>query len=173
MLSLEEDRARVVDYGVPFYFDGITVAAPRPRELPRYTAMARPFRPRVWLWLGAVLALAGPVASITERPEARLSTEVSARDGYSRAALGSTVLFCLSLLLRSTTRARLPLPPRPPARFFLTGWMAFSLITSAAYTGNLVSYMTYPGRENPVNNAEARTTVTYSAVSIYFMCRIS
>ena len=68
--------------------------------------------------------------------------------------MGNSILYCLSLVLKNTTREKLQIPGKNSFRIFLISWLVFCFIISATYTGNLISFMTYPGQESPINTAE-------------------
>ena len=49
---------------------------------------------------------------------------------------------------------------------FSLSWLSFCFVISAAYAGNLISVMAYPGVERPINNAKDVLDSGY-AVDIY------
>ena len=65
-----------------------------------------------------------------------------------------SILYCLSLVLKNTTKEKLQLPGKNSCRIFLVSWLSFCLIISAAYTGNLISFMTFSGQESSINTSE-------------------
>ena len=52
------------------------------------------------------------------------------------------------------------------SKILLVSWLVSSIVIYVAYTGNLISYMTYPGIENPINTAEDILTSGYD-IKIY------
>ena len=68
--------------------------------------------------------------------------------------LSVTFLYCISLTFRNTTKNRLYIPKENSTKIFLITWLIFCFIISAAYTGNLISFMTYPGKESSINSAK-------------------
>ena len=143
MISVTQEREAVIDFCVPFYFDFMGFVAPLPKELPKYEAIFKPFSGYVWILLFTCLVLSGPVYSAILKISDKLETSV-----------GDSFLYCLSLLLKNTTKDKLNLPQFVSSQLFLVSWLVFCIIISAAYTGNLISFMTYPGMENPINTAQ-------------------
>ena len=143
MISVTQEREAIIDFCVPFYFDFLGFVAPLPKELPKYKAIFRPFSGHCWILLLTCLVLSGPVYSAVLQISHKLQTKV-----------GHSSLFCLSLLLKNTTKEKLNLPQFVSSQLFLVSWLFFCIIISAAYSGNLVSFMTYRGMENPINTAE-------------------
>ena len=66
----------------------------------------------------------------------------------------SMCVYCISLLLRNPTIGKLELPCKSSQKVFLFTWLIFCFLISAAYTGNLISFLTYPGKEKEINSAE-------------------
>ena len=149
MLSLTEDRENVIDFSTPFYFDGLGFVAPLPQELPKYLAIIKPFVGQVWIFVIIFVIFSGPVYWL-------LLTSSDKKSGReSKEKIGETFLYCVSLILKNTTKDRLVLPKQERStKIFLISWFVFCLVVSTAYTGNLISFMTYPGRESSINSAE-------------------
>ena len=143
LIAVTQERESVIDFCVPFFFDFLGFVAPLPKELPKYEAIFRPLSGHCWILLLTCLVLAGPVYSAALKISDKLGTKV-----------GDSSLFCLSLLLKNTSKDKLKLPHCVSTQLFLVSWLVFCIIISAAYSGNLISFMTYPGMENPINTAK-------------------
>ena len=149
MISLTEDRERVIDFSTPFYFDGLGFVGPLPKDLPKYLALIKPFVGQVWIFVIIFVIFSGPVYWLL----LTFSDKKSGRK--SKENFSETFLYCLSLILKNTTKDRLVLPKKERStKIFLISWFVFCLVVSTAYTGNLISFMTYPGKENSINSAE-------------------
>ena len=148
-LSLTEDREAAIDFSTPFYFDGLSFVAPLPQELPKYLAIIKPFVGQVWIFVIILVICSGPVYWVL------LTASERKAGGDSKEKLAETSLYCLSLVLKNTTKDRLVLPKKEKStKIFLVSWFLFCLVISTAYTGNLISFMTYPGKESSINTAE-------------------
>ena len=143
LIAVTQERESVIDFCVPFYFDFLGFVAPLPKEFPKYEAIFRPFSTHCWVLLLTCLVLSGPVYSAVLKISDKLETKV-----------GDSFLYCLSLLLKNTTKDKLNLPQLISSQLLLVSWLVFCIIISAAYSGNLISFMTYPGTENPLNTAQ-------------------
>ena len=160
MISLTEQREKIVDASFPFYFDALGFVAPLPKELPKWQAVYRPFLGQVWVGVIALIIISGPTYWLLQ------TKSLKPTDQNLRIKLVSTSMYFISLILRNSTKDKLEVPKQASSKILLVSWLIFSIVISAAYTGNLISFMTYPGIENPINTAEDILTSGYD-IKIY------
>ena len=108
LIAVTQERESVIDFCVPFFFDFLGFVAPLPKELPKYEAIFRPLSGHCWILLLTCLVLAGPVYSAALKISDKLGTKV-----------GDSSLFCLSLLLKNTSKDKLKLPHCVSTQLFL------------------------------------------------------
>ena len=142
MLSATSERSQAVDFSIPFYFDSLSSVAPLPKDLPKYFAIVKPFLAYTWMLVALFAFLSGPTYWLTLQSSEK-------REGFV-----SMCVYCISLLLRNPTIGKLELPCKSSQKVFLFTWLIFCFLISAAYTGNLISFLTYPGKEKEINSAE-------------------
>ena len=60
--------------------------------------------------------------------------------------------YCISVVLKSPVRETIEIPAH--GRPYFVAWWIFSFIATAAYTGNLIAFITSPGLKAPINTPE-------------------
>ena len=147
-ISLTEERERVIDFSFPFYFDVLGFVAPLPKELPKWQALYRPFLGEVWVGVITLIMIWGPIYWLVQRKGRAYSIQ------EKKPKLSSTSLYFIAIILRNNTASSFRTPTKLSSQTLLICWLLTSLIISAAYTGNLISFMAYPGIEDPINTVD-------------------
>lgn len=134
------NRASLVDFTQPFLTTGYSVAARTP-PVPRIDVWGsfRPLSPGVWLLMALFFAFGAHVIFVLER-----KSDIVIGKGFVRTEYLGGIMDSLSFAFTS------PWVPgyadinlrRPISRIFLFIWLAGIYIILAAYSGNLVSFLT-------------------------------
>ncbi|GBN64411.1 hypothetical protein AVEN_137813-1 [Araneus ventricosus] len=136
LISMTEERTRVVDFSTTYATDDLTFALKKPGTAPASTALIHPFHPDVWFYTLAILflmplvfqCLSGTKCTYTQTFLVLLGT------------LMKQPLFATNDVLRY--------------RILVCSWLIFALILSSSYSAVLLSLLTVPSEIPAVQDFE-------------------
>ncbi|XP_050728411.1 glutamate receptor ionotropic, delta-2-like isoform X2 [Eriocheir sinensis] len=127
-LSVVAEREVIIDFSIGYLLEPLTFVTSKPKPLPQWQAVVRPFGGGVWASLGAVLLLSGPLLWLLRR----LSD--------SPASMPDAVFHTFAALVCQSRQW-----PRPtPVRVFVASWLLLCLVAAVSFVGNLTAFLTVP-----------------------------
>ncbi|OQV24468.1 putative glutamate receptor [Hypsibius exemplaris] len=147
-LTVSAARKELLDYTVPFYEDSITVLLPRSQFDKSPFTFLFPFSTTVWFCVIAAVALSGPLLFLFSR----LSPYYQSEDKPNHfASLSESYMYCYGSIVSQGGQVT---PDADSSRIFMVFWWLFGICTVATYSGNLIAFLTFPGKLKFVDNFE-------------------
>ncbi|XP_055333782.1 uncharacterized protein LOC129585211 [Paramacrobiotus metropolitanus] len=145
-LTITAEREEVVHFTVPFFEDPITVLLPRSEFDKSLFTFLLPFNKIVWICVIGVVALSGPLLYFFSR----LSPYYPATGKPNHfASLSEAYMYCYGAIVSQGGQIT---PDSDSARIFMAFWWLFGICTVATYSGNLIAFLTFPGRLQFIDN---------------------
>ncbi|XP_076053589.1 glutamate receptor U1-like [Oratosquilla oratoria] len=148
-ISITYDRGVHVDFTRGYTMDPLVVIMSKPKPLPQWLSLVRPYQPLVWLCFLTALVAAGPSYWALQR--------VSVIDKPSSLSHA-----CFTMYAAMLTQSR-HWPKNTGLRIFISLWLLFGLVVTTSYIGNLTAFLTVPASSPTVNSLEelARSDFTW------------
>ncbi|XP_064078575.1 glutamate receptor ionotropic, delta-2-like [Macrobrachium nipponense] len=143
-LGITVNRARVVDFTLPYFSSKTSIYSRSPKVKNKALAILSPFNQQVWLSLCATVLLMGPVMYLFSY----LMGDLERRDAryYSLQS-------CAFNVFRSFVNQGNFLPGGSfSERWILLLWVFFCLVFSASYSGMLTAVLAIPTYETPIDS---------------------
>ncbi|GFR17070.1 glutamate receptor ionotropic, delta-1 [Trichonephila clavata] len=152
LLSITEDRVKVVDFSEPYTLQDVTFIVSKPGPLPPTLALLYPFDEATWISIAIVLTVASLILIRF------LKLNISHQKLFLEL-LGSLVKQPLTVKSRSTR-----------SRLTFSFWWCFALLMSMSYSSALLSFITIPLQKEPLKNfkelSQAVRKGTYKCFSL-------
>jgi hypothetical protein len=133
-----------LDMSIPLDVACTSFLTPNPLPRPRYLALILPFHYQLWLLVLSICLIFAPVGLHFLTKMAVHATEYRIFSGWSS-------ILCTSVSIMS--QVALHLWPRFwPVRMFIGWYWLFCLLVSLAYRGAMVSFLSIPLFEDPIDN---------------------
>ncbi|XP_063855481.1 uncharacterized protein LOC135097467 isoform X4 [Scylla paramamosain] len=137
-LSIVAEREVVIDFSIGYLLEPLTFVTSKPRPLPQWQAVVRPFGGWVWISLGVALLLSGPLLWLL----LRLS--------FSHLSMPDAVFLTFAALVCQSR----PWPSSPHVRVFIATWLLFCLVATVSFVGNLTAFLTVPAYSTTLETLE-------------------
>ncbi|XP_045600187.2 glutamate receptor ionotropic, delta-1 [Procambarus clarkii] len=137
-LSITAEREEVIDFTIGYHWEPLTFVTSKPKPLPQWLALVRPFQSYVWLCLLLVTAAGGPVLWLLQR-----------LSGNS-FPLPSAVFLVFASMMAQGQRW----PSSSMVRVFSVFWLLFCLVATVCYVGNLTAFLTVPALSPTIDRLE-------------------
>lgn len=182
-LTINPDRAKVIDFSKPFKYQGIAMLQKKMPKGAKLDSFLQPFQHNLWLLVMLSVHVVAIVLYLLDRfsPLGRFGRSEHNCDlideDEKSLNLSSAVLFAWGVLLNSGIGEKTP--KSFSARVLGMVWAGFAMIVVASYTANLAAFLVLDQEEkeitglddsrlrNPVEDF-TYATVRHSAVDQYF-----
>lgn len=182
-LTINPERAKVIDFTKPFKYQGIAMIQKRKPKKAKLESFLQPFRDELWALVFASVFVVAAVLYILDRfspfgknmmKDQRLTNEKSLN-------FSSAIWFSFGVLLNSGIGEKTPMSFS--ARVLGMVWAGFSMIVVASYTANLAAWLVLdtteteitglddPRLRNPIEGFNYGT-VKGSFVDMYFSSQV-
>ncbi|XP_042231342.1 glutamate receptor ionotropic, delta-1-like isoform X1 [Homarus americanus] len=137
-VSLTAEREEVTDCTIGYISDPITFVTRKPKPLPQWLALVRPYQAYVWLSFLLMLAATGPTYWLLEK-----------LSGSSQPLLEATFNLYGAMLTQGRRW-----PSSSAMRVYSASWLLFCLVVTVSYVGNLTAFLTVPALSPTVDSLE-------------------
>ncbi|KAA0200509.1 Ionotropic receptor 129, partial [Hyalella azteca] len=154
-------REEVVDFTVGYHREPLTFAMGKPKPLPQWLSLVRPYTPVIWAAviltvLGAVFVQwvlmvtsdkVGLSDAVFQDYQAGERSEFAAYRQRTRALATSkkrSALVATGLVVRGILRQDMNMPRRPAEQIFLGVWLIVSFVLTIIYVSYLTAFLTVP-----------------------------
>ncbi|KAI1283714.1 Glutamate [NMDA] receptor subunit 1 [Halotydeus destructor] len=181
-LSINPERARVIDFSKPFKFQGIAMIQKRKPRAKKMESFLQPFKIELWLLVLFAVFVVAAVLYVLDRfspfgksmQESRLTSEKSLN-------FSSAIWFSFGVLLNSGIGEKAPMSFS--ARVLAMVWAGFSMIVVASYTANLAAWLVLDTTETEISGLDDSRlrnpvegfkygTIKNSYVDMYFSSQV-
>ncbi|XP_076048968.1 glutamate [NMDA] receptor subunit 1-like isoform X2 [Oratosquilla oratoria] len=178
-LTINPERAQVIEFSKPFKYQGITILE---KKQPRYSTLVsflQPFRETLWILVMVSVHVVALVLYLLDRFSPFGRYKLANTDGTEEDALNlsSAIWFAWGVLLNSGIGEGTP--RSFSARVLGMVWAGFAMIIVASYTANLAAFLVLDRPQTSltgINDARLRNpmenftyaTVRGSSVDMYF-----
>ncbi|KAI1284272.1 Glutamate [NMDA] receptor subunit 1 [Halotydeus destructor] len=181
-LSINPERARVIDFSKPFKFQGIAMIQKRKPRAKKMESFLQPFKIELWLLVLFAVFVVAAVLYVLDRfspfgksmQEIRLTSEKSLN-------FSSAIWFSFGVLLNSGIGEKAPMSFS--ARVLAMVWAGFSMIVVASYTANLAAWLVLDTTETEISGLDDSRlrnpvegfkygTIKNSYVDMYFSSQV-
>ncbi|KAK4313231.1 hypothetical protein Pmani_015409 [Petrolisthes manimaculis] len=170
-ITITDSRETVVDFSYPYFFDTSSIVSRGPTEKNRSLAIFHPFSFLMWIVVGLMTLLMGPLGYLFSRVHHQLTqTFDSTHNERSRnvgpsfdsgrikwgsePGLRGVEMFCFNMFRTIIIQGNLLPASSWPLRLVFFSWYAFCLILYTVYAGTLTAYLTKPSFTKPINSLE-------------------
>merc|ERR1719192_2002489 len=178
-LTINPERAQVMEFSKPFKYQGITILQKRQPRASQLVSFLQPFKYTLWILVLVSVKVIAICLYLLDRfsPFGRYNTEPGEIKEEESLNLTSAIWFAWGVLLNSGIGEGTP--RSFSARVLGMVWAGFAMIIVASYTANLAAFLVLdkpqtslsgindPRLRNPVENF-TYATVKGSAVDMYF-----
>jgi len=178
-LTINPERAGVMEFSKPFKYQGITILQKRQPRASQLVSFLQPFKYTLWILVLVSVKVIAICLYLLDRfsPFGRYNTEPGEIKEEESLNLTSAIWFAWGVLLNSGIGEGTP--RSFSARVLGMVWAGFAMIIVASYTANLAAFLVLdkpqtslsgindPRLRNPVENF-TYATVKGSAVDMYF-----
>merc|ERR1739838_639107 len=159
------ERERVVDFTFPFYHDSVTIAIRRPTVNSKFMVIFEPFTLNLWLSIICAFFCVTLLLWLFTRYSPYYWRNGQRPDlSHGLFDIINVITYIYGALL---TQGGVHLPSSASGRFLVSFWWLFSVMCAAAYTGNLIAFMTVTKVTLPFNNLDElakQTSYEYGTV---------
>ncbi|ESO84129.1 hypothetical protein LOTGIDRAFT_108357 [Lottia gigantea] len=178
-LTINPERAKVIDFTKPFKYQGLTILVKKTTKDSSLASFLQPFQDTLWILVGLSVHVVALVLYLLDRfsPFGRFKLAKSEDTEEDALNLSSAMWFAWGVLLNSGIGEGTP--RSFSARVLGMVWAGFAMIIVASYTANLAAFLVLdrpeasisgiddPRLRNP-NDKYHYATVKGSAVEMYF-----
>lgn len=181
-LTINPDRAKVIDFSKPFKYQGIAMLQKKMPKGAKLDSFLQPFQHNLWLLVMLSVHVVAVVLYLLDRfsPLGRFGQSKPNHelpDDEKSLNISSAILFAWGVLLNSGIGEKAP--KSFSARVLGMVWAGFAMIVVASYTANLAAFLVLDQEEKEItglddsrlrNPVEGFTyaTVRHSSVDQYF-----
>ncbi|XP_071524014.1 glutamate receptor ionotropic, kainate 4-like [Panulirus ornatus] len=143
-LTPSPSRMEVITHSRIYTYDPFLIVSPKPKPLPRHSALLRPFTEDLWVMVIVFTSAAGVILWL-------LQTTWSWASGQPGIEFDSAFLYIWGVLWQE------PLPyssANVSDQVFVGWWLMFCLVTGSAYRSSLVAHLSVQSKELPINTFE-------------------
>jgi len=145
--TVSRERLEAVNFSMSLDVQPYTFMYRRPKETSRALLFLDPFTGLVWLCIGLMTIIIGPVLWIINRAS-RLYEYYELVNEFGLFKLESCMFYCYGALMQQGG----PVLPDPDSSRMVVGfWWLFVTVLMTTYTGSLVAFLTIPSIELPIN----------------------
>ncbi|XP_042231341.1 glutamate receptor ionotropic, delta-2-like isoform X3 [Homarus americanus] len=137
-VSLTAEREEVTDCTVGYFSEPLNFVTSKPKPLPQWLALVRPYQAYVWLSFLLLLAAAGPTYWLLQK-----------LSGSSQPLLEATLHMYGAMLTQGRRW-----PSSSAVRVYSASWLLFCLVVTVSYVGNLTAFLTVPALSPTVDSLE-------------------
>ncbi|XP_067682646.1 glutamate receptor ionotropic, delta-1-like [Haliotis asinina] len=148
-LTVREDREEVMDFTYPYFYDAAGAIFKRP-GLRRWSTLLRPFKWEVLLCLGIVGAGVTLLLHIMEKERRKFWAECQQRNTENRVTEG-TIWYIWGTFLKYGSYEQ---PVTTSGRVLVSFLSLFCIIVSAAYSGNLIAFLSISRESVPFRTSQ-------------------
>uniref|UniRef100_A0A7R8VNK8 Glutamate [NMDA] receptor subunit 1 n=1 Tax=Timema douglasi TaxID=61478 RepID=A0A7R8VNK8_TIMDO len=176
-LTINPERAEVIEFSKPFKYQGITILEKKPSRSSTLVSFLQPFSNTLWILVMVSVHVVALVLYLLDRFSPFGRFKLANTDGTEEDALNlsSAIWFAWGVLLNSGIGT----PRSFSARVLGMVWAGFAMIIVASYTANLAAFLVLERPKTKltgINDARLRNTmenltcatVKGSAVDMYF-----
>ncbi|XP_071546566.1 uncharacterized protein [Panulirus ornatus] len=143
-LTLTPKRAEVVEYCRVYIDESVVILSSKPRPLPEFMSLIRPFEEMLWLLLLVSIVGWGTTLWLLQKAWSWVS-------GGRGLNLSSSLFYSWGIMLED--------PPNDPpknitAQVLVGWWLVFSLVVTTAYRSSLISHLVVQGKSPVINSME-------------------
>ncbi|XP_035708821.1 glutamate [NMDA] receptor subunit 1 isoform X2 [Folsomia candida] len=178
-LTINPERAQVIEFSKPFKYQGITILVKRKEKKPTFGSFLQPFRGSLWILVMVSVHVVALALYLLDRFSPFGRYRLANMEGTEEDALNlsSAIWFAWGVLLNSGIGEGTP--RSFAARVLGIVWAGFAMIIVASYTANLAAFLVLDRPKtifsgihdnrlrNPADNINY-STVKGSAVDMYF-----
>nr|CAG4646802.1 EOG090X00ST [Megafenestra aurita] len=178
-LTINPERAQVIEFSKPFKYQGITILEKKQPKSSTLVSFLQPFRDTLWILVMVSVHVVALVLYLLDRfsPFGRFRLANAESTEEDALNLSSAIWFAWGVLLNSGIGEGTP--RSFSARVLGMVWAGFAMIIVASYTANLAAFLVLdrpktsltgindPRLRNPMENF-TYATVRGSAVDMYF-----
>ncbi|XP_023346842.1 glutamate [NMDA] receptor subunit 1 [Eurytemora carolleeae] len=178
-LTINPERAQVMEFSKPFKYQGITILQKRQPRASQLVSFLQPFKPTLWVLVLVSVKVIAVCLYLLDRfsPFGRYNTDSGEVREEDSLNLTAAIWFAWGVLLNSGIGEGTP--RSFSARVLGMVWAGFAMIIVASYTANLAAFLVLdkpqtsltgindPRLRNPMENF-TYATVKGSSVDMYF-----
>jgi ionotropic glutamate receptor NMDA 1 len=182
-LTINPERAKVIDFSKPFKYQGIAMIQRRKPKKAKLESFLQPFKDELWILVFASVFVVASVLYILDRysPFGRNMMKDQRLTNEKSLNFSSAIWFSFGVLLNSGIGEKTPMSFS--ARVLGMVWAGFSMIVVASYTANLAAWLVLdtteteitglddPRLRNPIEGFNYGT-VKGSFVDMYFSSQV-
>ncbi|XP_071546567.1 uncharacterized protein [Panulirus ornatus] len=143
-LTVTSQRATVVDFTRIYIDEPVAILSSKPRPLPEYLSLIRPFEGKLWVILLVSIVVWGMTLWLLQKAWSWAS-------GGRGLNLSSALFYSWGAMLQDPPNK----PPRNVTAQVLVGWwLVFCLVVTTAYRSSLISHLVVQGKSPVINSAE-------------------
>ncbi|KAK4318235.1 hypothetical protein Pmani_010745 [Petrolisthes manimaculis] len=157
-LSPTSTRLAAIDFSVIYSQDTTVIISPKPKPLPRYLALLRPFLGGVWMGIGAMTVVLCVVLFVQQKTWHWVSGSGGGDDGDGGDGgggglgnIGSIFTSIWGILLDNSLSTT---PSATSAKVVVGTWLLAALVVTSAYRSSLVAHLTVQHSYPPINSFE-------------------
>ncbi|XP_045599635.2 probable glutamate receptor [Procambarus clarkii] len=143
-LTLIPQRVAVIEFCRVYIDESVVIISSKPRPLPEYLSLVRPFEGELWLTLLASICVWGVTQWLLQKAWARVS-------GGSSLTLGAALMYSWGAILGYP-------PPHLPhnitGKVMVGCWLVLCLTMTCAYSSSLVSHLVVQGKSPLINSIQ-------------------
>ncbi|KAK3896246.1 hypothetical protein Pcinc_000069 [Petrolisthes cinctipes] len=139
-LTITYDRGQEIDFTIDYYPLPLCFVTSKPKQLPQYLAVIRPFRGWVWAGVGVMLGVGGVTLWMLE--------------GVAATHKPMTLQKALFVTFASLLTQSRQWPQYGIVRIYLSFWLVFCLVATVSYFGNLTAFLTVPAFTSTIDSLQ-------------------
>ncbi|XP_068208645.1 glutamate receptor ionotropic, delta-2-like [Palaemon carinicauda] len=146
-LTITAPREKAVDFTIPYFLESTTIVTPAPSKLLNPQAVFSPFKPMVW----GLFAFSTLLIGFTVKAFGWVRWKLLDEDPKYHPSLGEMTF---NFFRSTVTQGNLLNPQSWCFRSLFCSWFFFCLLVTTLYSGILISVLTVPTYEKPINSLE-------------------
>ncbi|KAF2361867.1 Ionotropic glutamate receptor [Trinorchestia longiramus] len=174
-------RTEAVDFTIGYHNEPLTFAMGKPKPLPQWLSLVRPFQVLVWCSVGVTIVVStivlwllilasNNVASHEEFlsgtrvfQNVDLSSDASNRaENFEFSRNNSSYWNAINIIVRGFLRQDIKMPRKSPVQVFLCFWLIAGFVITIGYVSTLTAFLTVPALSPTLNNLEELTLSHFS-----------